>query len=364
MAAPTVGSVEAKRSTAAVTAPSKKYRDPFIDNAKFLAIALVAIGHFVGPVLNEPLGAATFVTIFTFHMPAFVFIAGYLSRGFKGTPKQAQRVVTTIVAPYLVFEISYEVFLSAIRGNSIKLDVLNPSYAMWFLAALFFWRLSAPVWRAMKPSVAIAAAVAISLGSAAMDLPGVLDLHRMLGFLPFFVAGLVLPLDRYFAFVRRLRTRALGTVGLAGFFVATYFLHPHTTAWLYYSKSYSELGVSTLTGLANRSLMLILGCVMTTAFLAVVPRRQLWFTALGAGTLYVYVLHRFIVKAGTGPDGLYDSWEWLHTPLGVVAIVAFGFGVTVVLSSAPVRALFRPLVEPRLEWLFRRETDASSSGRG
>lgn len=352
MAAPTVGSVGAK-SPAAATAPVQKYRDPFIDNAKFLAIALVAIGHFVGPLLDEPLGAATFVTIFTFHMPAFVFIAGYLSRGFQGTPKQAQRVVTTILVPYLVFEISYEVFQSVIRGNSIKLDVLDPSYAMWFLAALFFWRLSAPVWRALKPPVAIAAAVAISLVSAAMDLPGVFDLHRMLGFLPFFVAGLVLPLDRYFAFVRRLRARALGAVGLAGFFVGIYFLYPHATGWLYYSHSYSELGVSTVDGLVSRSLMLILGCVMTTAFLAVVPRRQLWFTALGAGTLYVYLLHRFIVKAANGPGGLYDSWEWLHSPLGIVAVVAFGFGVTVVLSSAPVRAFFRPLVEPRLEWLFR-----------
>jgi RNA polymerase sporulation-specific sigma factor len=48
------------------------------------------------------------------------------------------------------------------------------------------------------------------------------------------------------------------------------------------------------------------------------------------GTLYVYLLHRFIVRAGTGPDGPYDSWDWLHTPLGVVAIVLGMIGTVIV----------------------------------
>lgn len=353
MAAPTVGSVGAASPATAVAAPPRKHRDPFIDNAKFLAIGLVAVGHFIGPLLDVRLGAAAFVTIFTFHMPAFVFIAGYLSRNFTGTPSQARRVVTTIVVPYLVFEVAYEVFLSAMKDNSVKLDVLDPSYAMWFLCALLFWRLSAPVWRAFKPPVAVAAAVAVSLVSAAMPLPGVLDLHRILGFLPFFVLGLVLPLERYFDFVRSNRTRMLGALGLAGMFLGTFAFYPHATRWLYYSHSYAELGVSTLHGLANRSTMLLIGCVMTTAFLAVVPRGRTWFTALGAGTLYVYLLHRFLVKAGTA-GGLYEDWTWLHSSLGVLAVAAFAAAATVVLASAPVRTAFRPLVEPRLDFLFQR----------
>ena len=49
----------------------------------------------------------------------------------------------------------------------------------------------------------------------------------------------------------------------------------------------------------------LFGCslVLTACFFAWVPRRRMWFTALGAGTLYGYLLHGFLVKAAD-----YQGW--------------------------------------------------------
>lgn len=342
------------------TSRGKPARDPFLDNAKYLAIVMVVVGHLVAPLSGEPLGGATYETIYSFHMPAFVFICGYLSRSFTGTPTQMKRLVGTVLVPYVVFEVAYEAFFDVVRGHHIDVSLLDPSFAMWFLCALFFWRMSAPLWRAMTPQMAVGVAVAISVGSAGMNLPGVFDLHRIFGFLPFFVAGLVLPLDGYFSFVRSEGARMLATIGFAGFFLGVLFLHPHGTSWLLYNHSFGGLGVSTLTGVALRLATIVLGAVMTTGFLALVPRRHTSFTALGAGTLYVYLLHRFVVKLVHLDGGVFDSWHWVHSMVGVLVVVALGVGLTYLLSTPRVQRFFRPVVEPRLDWMFRRPAPAGS----
>lgn len=57
-------------------------RDAFFDNAKYLAIVLVAVGHAWEP-LRE--GSRTVTALYTLvyavHMPAFIVVSGYFSRG-------------------------------------------------------------------------------------------------------------------------------------------------------------------------------------------------------------------------------------------------------------------------------------------
>lgn len=361
MAVQTVGSGGQVTTDAEQERLGGNRRDPFFDNAKFLAIALVVIGHAIGPILDVPVADATFMAIYSFHMPAFVLLAGYLSRSFTGRPRQARRVITTIVVPYLIFESAYELFLAGVKDRPVKLDVLDPSYAMWFLCALFIWRLSAPLWRALEPSAAIAIAVVISVLSGTMSLPEVLDLHRTLGFLPFFVVGLVLPLDRYLAFIRTNFARALAVPALLALFAfSSVLLRYYSNKWLYFAQEYGEFGVGDVMGVAARSVTLLAAFALVTAFFALVPQRRTWFTALGAGTLYVYLLHRFVVK-GAAFAGVYDV-PALHTPLGVAAVVVLALGLTVALSSQPVRTLLRPFIEPQLGWLFRAEPAKTAVG--
>ena len=92
------------------------------------------------------------------------------------------------------------------------------------------------------------------------------------------------------------------------------------------------------------------------------PRRHTFFTALGAATLYVYLLHRFPRKALTW-SGVYDI-HWLHTLAGAGTMIAGAIVVTLLLSSRPVVTIFRPVVEPKLTWLFRRDESSETRESG
>ncbi len=92
--------------------PPAKKRDAFFDNAKYLAIVLVAVAHSWVPVMDGSRAArALYMVVYTFHMPAFILISGYFSRSFDlSPPAKVKRLVTGVAVPYVVFETAYALF--------------------------------------------------------------------------------------------------------------------------------------------------------------------------------------------------------------------------------------------------------------
>jgi hypothetical protein len=79
----------------------------------------------------------------------------------------------------------------------------------------------------------------------------------------------------------------------------------------------------------------------------------MWFTALGAGTLYGYLLHGFLIK-GAGFAGWFDH-AWLHRPLGELFVSALAAIAVTLLCTSPVRRVFRFAMEPDMNWAFRKD---------
>ncbi len=91
--------------------PAAPKRDSFFDNAKYLAIVLVAMGHEWEPLHDDSRAAAAlYVAMYTFHMPAFIVISGYFSKSFDAGPGRLRRLVTGIAVPYVLFEVAYTLF--------------------------------------------------------------------------------------------------------------------------------------------------------------------------------------------------------------------------------------------------------------
>ena len=85
-----------------------KQRDAFFDNAKYLAIVLVAMGHVWEPLRSDSRAVtALYMTVYAFHMPAFIVISGYFSRSFDASPRKVKRLITGVAIPYVVFETAY-----------------------------------------------------------------------------------------------------------------------------------------------------------------------------------------------------------------------------------------------------------------
>ncbi|WP_435849594.1 acyltransferase family protein [Streptomyces tibetensis] len=335
-------------------APAAKPRDSFFDNAKYLAIVLVAIGHAWEPLRDGSRAVtALYTLVYALHMPAFIVISGYFSRRFDAGPERIKRLVTTVVVPYVVFEVAYTYYTRWTSGDPDRaISLLSPLYLTWFLAALFIWRLTTPVWKLLRWPLPVALVIA-ALATLSPSIGDDLDLQRVLQFLPYFVLGLLLK-PEHFRLVRRREMRLLSLPVVAGALAGAYWITPRWDyAWLFHRSSAEELGAPGWYGPVMT--LALFGCslLLVACFLAWVPGRRTWFTALGAGTLYGYLLHGFAVQGAKhfgwfGPD-------WIHRPVGEITVTLVAACVMTALCTPPVRRLFRCVLEPRLEWAFRRE---------
>lgn len=343
----------AATGTAPGAKPAKQ-RDAFFDNAKYLAIVLVAMGHAWEPLKGESrVLEALYTVLYTFHMPAFIIISGYFSRSFDMRPDRLKRLVTGVVVPYVLFETAYSLFDRFAGGDPDQaISLLDPWYLTWFLVALFVWRLTTPLWKLVRWPIPTAVCLAL-LASVSPEIGDDLDLQRVLQFLPFFVLGLFMK-PEHFQLVRRREVRVLSVPVLAAALLVGYWAVPRmNTAWFFHRDSAQELGAPWWAGVVMT--LALYGCslVLTACFFAWVPRRTLWFTALGAGTLYGYLLHGFVVKASE-----YWGWfdhGWLHKPVGELLVTVFAAALVTALCTRPVQRIFRFSMEPKMAWAFRRD---------
>ncbi|MFE2944192.1 acyltransferase family protein [Streptomyces sp. NPDC059255] len=344
---------DAEAAPAPPPAPARK-RDSFFDNAKYLAILLVAVGHAWEPLRDGSRAvSALYIVVYSFHMPAFILISGYFSRSFDYRPDRVRRLITGIAVPYIVFEVAYSLFHRYTADDpSMPVSLLDPWYLTWFLIALFVWRITAPIWRVVRWPVPVALCVA-ALATTSPDIGDDLDLQRVLQFLPFFVLGLQLK-PEHFQLVRRREARLLAIPVAALAVVFAYWAVTRMNmAWFYHRDSAEELGAPWWSGVLMTFALFGCSLVMTACFLAWVPGRRMWFTALGAGTLCGYLLHGFLTQ-GAGTWGWYDP-AWLHTPQGAVFVTLLAGAVVTLLCTRPVQRLFRFALEPRMEWAFRKD---------
>ncbi len=331
-----------------------KQRDPFFDNAKYLAIVLVAMGHAWEPLRDgNRVVTALYMTVYAFHMPAFTIVSGYMSRTFTGRPAQLRRLVTGVAVPYVVFEVAYSLF-DRWTGHDPDhpLSLLDPWFLTWFLSALFVWRLTTPLWKTLRHPLVVALLIAM-LATTSPSIGNALDLQRVLQFLPYFVLGLCLR-PEHFRLVRRRSARILAVPVFACALAMAYWAVPRMNdAWFFHRDSAPELAAPAWSGPIMTLALFGSSMVLVGCFLAWVPGRLTWFTALGSGTLYGYLLHGFVLKSAEFWNW-YDR-PWIHRPLGEVAITFAAVALVTVLCTRPVRRVFRCVMEPEARWAFGRD---------
>lgn len=201
-----------------------KGRNLKLDNAKGILITLVVIGHMLLPIQGTTRGVTNFFyMIYTFHMPAFVFISGLL----------AQRIYTRVPKPhfnwcrwcstlwlYLLFQ--FILFFSEIPayGRTTRFpDFLHTSGAPWYLLALLLWYLMIPFFDAYRNfPYSLIAWILLTIMSLAggylasgalAGLGDFLALDRVIAFAPFFFAGYFIGPERLMRFLGAEQERTL-----------------------------------------------------------------------------------------------------------------------------------------------------------
>jgi fucose 4-O-acetylase-like acetyltransferase len=326
---------------AVAATPQSRSRDPWFDNAKMALVLLVVVGHAWTLLPETAFNDTLYDALYFWHVPAFVFVTGYLSRTFQWDRVRLTKLVRTVVVPYVVFETLLALFRVYVGGETLEDLFTDPHWPMWYLSALFFWRLLTPLFRPMWGGVVVAVAVSLWAGTYAGD---TLDAARVLGLLPFFVLGLKATPEH----LDRLRTPAMkrwAVVVLAAIAVSAIWLDSWArTEWLYYRAQYDELVASHLEAIGIRAALIVIGTVGALAFLALVPRAGGWFTRMGAWTLVVYLFHGFAIKSAEYAGYMDWAAEWPVVSLLLTTTLAAGLAL--LLAWKPIASKLDRVVDP------------------
>jgi len=344
-------------------------RIPLWDNARFGCIVLVVMGHAIQRQTLDSSNALTlYLFIYAFHMPAFAIISGYFSKASPPGTRQMRRVLTDFVIPYVIFESIWSLVKWLVEGRA-AFNPTEPSWTLWFLLALAIFRVVLPYLALVRWPLAWAVLLSVGVGYLA-NVDSTFSLSRAIGILPFFVLGWQLRqwdvVDRWRdlgAAVWAWRALALGVFGAWLAVVALnvqafgeFDLH----SWFFYDDSYRDLGEPVWWAGLLRLALILLATVLSAAFFMLIPRRETFFSAFGHATMYVYLLHSFVLYPLRESGVLradHASATWLLT------MVFASIAIAILLSSPFVRRLFRPLVEPKPRWLFRDADDLTGASR-
>ncbi len=310
-------------------------RIDLLDNTKFVMIGLVVFGHIIEPLIDRhALLKTIYLSVYSFHMPVFVMIAGMLAKARIGG-KDVAAAAGTILVPLLIFTALYEGFDLFTRGAfSSSTRNFEPYWILWFLLSLFFWRLLLPVVLACRVPLFLTISIAIAAGACQAIGYG-LGLSRTLVFFPFFVLGhLLAPTILSETHKRRIPKLIWLIIPILNIGLFTY-LHDMPHQWLYGSYAYASLHVDIVSGAAVRLLLYGVSFGTAVAVLFLMPAKSTIISAAGANSLYAYLWHGFLIKLliGNGIIGLIGQWSPMPT-LAAAAILAVA--LTWVLSFATV----------------------------
>lgn len=269
-----------------------KQRDYLFDNYKAFLIILVVVGHFieVASETNTLLYALKW-TIFSFHMPAFVFISGYFSK----KRKTIYELVQQLLVPYVVFEIFYYVLYTVFLGKTTKIALLYPKFSLWYLLAMFMWRALTPYFKRIPGYLWIAFLIGLAVGASGLD-DNYLTLPRMFTFYPFFLLGENLQRERVDVWrVRINRKIAFLWFLLVNGFIMWIAMKSRLSVKIFYGRyDYEYLNLTDLQGIVVRILCYLASLAMIFIVAIMIPGAKNSLSPLGQKTMSVYLFHGLI----------------------------------------------------------------------
>ena len=270
---------------------SRPARDCRVDNIRAVLIFLVVVGHLI-PFCAKNDRGFLYNLIFSFHMPAFVFLNGLYAR-YNG-----RKLLKRFIIPYIVFELLFYYFQTYLLHEGFTLQLTTPYYTLWYLMTIASYYCLTELIQTKSRDKAIKAvgcAFLLSLLVGFDDSVGTyLSLSRTIAFLPFFLLGYYHSLLFTPKTVEEFHTPHVLTciiiIMLALEFVLNTLHFPFTA--LLYCYSYFSSGSILIRMLSEAS-----GLCWIYILFRFIPNKKIWFlTDLGQNTMPVYLLHGFIVK--------------------------------------------------------------------
>lgn len=315
----------------------KSNRIFLFDNLKALLILFVVFGHSLEALLKDNDAKFLYLLIYSFHMPLFAFCSGFFAR------YDAVKIRRNLIYPFLIFQGLYLLFDRVCLGQDTIWTLTKPYWLMWYLFAMIIWEIALPfVDTDSLPRQLAALTFFVALGILAgydKTIGYYLSLSRILVYFPFFLAAYYIRkrnlFGRLLSFAKSLTGRIISVCSVCAM-TAYIALHQeqYKVSWLYGAKSYSGGSYDAVFRL-QFYLFALLWLLFLTGF---IPDRKLPLTAIGQNSLYIYLLHGFVIK-------YINHFQLLqHVKYKIPAAFLLSVLLVYLLSRGPVRRICAPLV--------------------
>lgn len=282
------------------------------------------------------------ITIYSFHMPSFVFISAYFSKR-----NNLLKLVRTLLIPYFLFQIIYFIFLCVI-GRKNNLELLEPYFTLWFMLSLFCWRLIINRIIKIKGILVISYIVAVSAGYVTV-IGAFGSIGRTITYLPFFILGYIFNKEKFLKFATKKYIKIGSGIFLAIVLIVVYFNCDHIDFDVLIMKYSYEKSHLLQWGWLYRMLMYVCSTFLIYLIAVVIPRNKHWFTYLGQRTMSIYLLHGIIYKFLKYQTNLYNT---KNTVIEMFLILLLAIILTFILSLKPFDTLIKKLSSVPVEKLL------------
>lgn len=301
-------------------------RDLSIDNVKGWLILLVIIGHVaeIGGGINDLINARWQAIIYTFHMPLFVILTGYLSNPVSN--KRWSNIINLVIV-YVIFQT-----ISCILSENVSF--FKPFFALWYIVATIWWRIMLIIAHqvGINRMVIFIISLLFCLFGGLLSCGTILAADRTFNFFPFFVMGNIM--REHIINININRNRLVKIVSFLGFFIISFFV--------IYNRNYEDLmfriglghysicmtdifNIHSMTSLVCTKIGWLLVCGLCSAcFFYCIPQVKK-IIQIGYNSIDYYIYHPFI---------LFAFWKFVkHVELeysGFMSIIAFALCIILI----------------------------------
>ncbi|MBR5685582.1 MAG: acyltransferase family protein [Muribaculaceae bacterium] len=312
-------------------------RDHSLDSLKGFLIILVVIGHVITILDNaNVINHAVMGLIYSFHMPLFILISGYLT---KPASQQSEgklwRGVLDLMVTIVIFQLLTACRLYLTGKDPVEGLLDFPHGILWYLMCLVYWKIIfyySPKALVNRPVLYISLAFLVSLLSGLTTLGNLLSIQRALNFYPFFLMG-------HYIHQRKLNDKWLNC-NLSHLAIAVILLP--LIFWLYPRCGKVLNGADHYPFAEIPQKAAILVCSTALTLLVFNLRRDVkWLRPIGKDSLFYYLYHYLILALVVFP--VVERFNLPHNLAFVLLYTAVIMGILLLLHKVKfLRWLTRP----------------------
>lgn len=324
--------------------PNRDYR---FDYLKGILIFLVVLGHTIEQLQGRSymVAGSVYSVIYSFHMPAFIFISGFFSKKLNTMGNYSTKQVKSLLIPFIFAHLLMWIFTK----RSIS-SLFYPGWTLWYLLSLYFWKMIVVSVSKLRFSIIVSVIISLFVGFSPAD--RLLSISRTVAFFPLFLIGYKTSIHQINSI--RKSGKIIPAILMILLFSIVIILKnrglPIQEAFVMAKPYYNNENVTKFGCMAFRLIALTIGTISTFCLLALVPNKESVLSKLGINTMTVYLGHSFFLKC----IGKAYSFFFPGLLQNDFVLLFFSFILSIFICYLFGNQLVASMYKKALDWLSKR----------